>query len=79
MTIDVLTFLYLSLGIGFLILVYYIVTLIKRVHETLDRVDYILENVKNTSEGIESITNKAKGTFFNVASMVLGLAFGKKK
>lgn len=79
MTIQPLDFLYLSLGIGFIVLVFYIVFLIKRIHKTLDNVDILLSHFKDTTEEFENIKNKAKGTFYSIASMVLGMMFKNRR
>ena len=79
MTLQTLDILYLSLSVGFLILVYFLVLLIKRVHTTLDNVDVILTRFRNTTDDLEDMKNKAKGTFYTVASMILGMMFKKKK
>jgi uncharacterized protein YoxC len=78
MTLQTLDILYLTLAIGFSIIVYAIFTLVKRVQKTLDNVDIILSNVKHTTDDITNIKNKATGTFYNAASMVLGMLFRKK-
>ena len=78
MTLQTLDILYLTLAIGFAIIVYAVFTLAKRIQKTLDHVDSILEHFRNTTEGLEDIKNKAKGTFYSVASVVLGLLFRKK-
>jgi len=78
MTLQIVDLLYLTLAVGFGILVFYIVVLVKRVQKTLDTVDYILSSVKNTTDDITNIKNKATGTFYSAASMILGILFKKK-
>lgn len=79
MTLQTVDILFLTLAVGFAVLVFYLVVLIKRVHQTLDKVDILLDQFKNTTEGIEDLKNKAKGTFFSIASMALGLLFKKRR
>lgn len=78
MTLQIVDLLFLTLAVGFGVLVFYVVVLIKRLQKTLDNVDYILSTVKTTTDDITNIKNKATGTFFTAASMVLGMLFRKK-
>jgi uncharacterized protein YoxC len=79
MTLQTIDLLYLTLAVGFAIIVYAIFTLVKRVQKTLDNVDYILTNVRHTTDDITNIKNKATGTFYSAASMLLGMLFRKKR
>ncbi len=79
MTIQMIDILYLVLGIGFVVLVFYIVVLIKRVTKTLDKLDLLLENFKSTADGINDIKDKAKGTLYSVGSLLLGMVVNKKR
>lgn len=76
---DALTLLYLCLSIGFLAISIAIVLLIKRLFKTLDNLDVVITDFRNTSDQIKTIKNKASGTFFTLASMALGLFFKKRK
>lgn len=79
MTIQILDVLYLSLAVGFSVLVFYLVTLVKRLIATLDRLDPILDNVRDTTDDISEVRTKVKSTLFSGASMILGMIAGKKK
>jgi uncharacterized protein YoxC len=77
--ITALDFLYLSLAIGFLVLVFFVVTLINRVMRTLDSLDLVLDDVRNTTGEIRNLKEKAKSTFFSTASILLGMLYGKRR
>ena len=75
-TLDIL---YISLSVGFLLLVGYLVFLIKRVNKTLDRLDPVIDNLQDTTGDIRHLKDTAKSTFWEAASTLLGLFLGRKK
>ena len=79
MQLTSLDILYLSLSIGFLILVGVISYLVFRVSRTLGNVDTLVEDVDDTAKDIRGLKNHVKGGVFGAVSPVLGLVANIKR
>lgn len=72
-----LDILYLSLSIGFLVLVIFFVFLILKLGKTLDAVRILAQDLDDTARDVNGIKNQIKGQFYGMASSLLGLFMGK--
>lgn len=72
-----LDILYVSLSLGFLVLVGFLVFLIIKASKTLDSLNLLLEDVDDTASEIRQLKNTVKFGIFSGISMLTGILSGK--
>ena len=71
--ISLLDLLYISLAVGFLVLVGFVVYLIINLKNTLDRVNMVLEDTRDVTKDVRGIKNMVKVSILGALSKVLRL------
>lgn len=66
-----LDFLYISLGVGFLVLVGFISNLLRQVTATLNKADHIVENIGETTDSVMGIKDTLSSSMLRVISKLL--------
>lgn len=78
MNFELIDVLYAVASISLVVLTVATVKVLLKVTETLRKLDLVLDDVRNTTGEMRYLKEKAKGTFFSTASVILGLLFGKR-